>query len=221
MICDNENIPWRVTGPFLHGCLHIVSFVCLFVYLHVSFLLPLLLILLLLSLLLLFCWRFVVIALISVLRLDYKIGHRKSFWYSPFLIHDYDYDSTTDEMYSLRSCSIGINRFWLVCLSFFAFYWLGEDRSRLLNQLFQVASSQVETVENYVSIICVISSQTGVAAWQPKTVGKVFYWETLPSSTRLIPLEHDRSLREVLFKNVMLKQEITGSGPLSVCPKIT
>ena len=127
-------------GPFLHGCLHFVSFICLFVYLHVFFLLPLLLISLLLSLLFLFCWRFVVIALISVLRIDYKIGHRKSFWYSPFLIHDYDYDSTTDEMYSLRSCSIGINRFWLVCLSFFAFYWLGEDRSRLLNQLFQVAS---------------------------------------------------------------------------------
>jgi len=78
---------------------------------------------------------------------------------------------------------------WLVCLSFFAFYWLGEDPSRLLNQLFQVASSQVETVENYVSIICV----------KPKTVGKVFYWEPLTSSTRLIPLEHDRNLREVLF----------------------
>jgi len=88
---------------------------------------------------------------------------------------------------------------WLVCLSFFAFYWLGEDPSRLLNQLFQVASSQVETVENYVSIICVISSQTGIAAWQPKTVGKVFHWEPLTSSTRLIPLEHDRNLREVLF----------------------
>ena len=66
-------------GPFLHACLHIVSFVCLFVYLDVfaCVLLPLLLILLLLSLLLLFCCRFVVIARLSVLRLDYN---------SPFLI---------------------------------------------------------------------------------------------------------------------------------------
>lgn len=89
-------------GPFLHACLHIVSFVCLFFYLHVfaCVLLPLLLILLLLSLLLLFCCRFVVNALLSVLRWNYKMGHRKSFWYSPFLIQFFahDYDSTTDEM---------------------------------------------------------------------------------------------------------------------------
>ena len=164
-------------------------FVCLFICMLFFLLLPLLLILVLL----LFCWRFVVIALLSVLHLDYKIGHRKSFWYSPFLIQFFahDYNSITDEMYSLRSRSIGIK----------SFGWLGWGKTvlRWLINFFKWPQTRLKQSKkhlcDYIAIIWVISSQTGEAAWQPKTVGKVFYWETLTSSTRLIPLEHDRSLR--------------------------
>ena len=119
VICDNENIPWRVRtilawlSSYCISCLSVCLFACFFFAFAavVDFGVVV-------WLLLLFCWRFVVIALLSVLRLDYKIGHRKSFWYSPFLIQFFahDYDSTTDETYSLRSRSIGINRFWLVGL---------------------------------------------------------------------------------------------------------
>ena len=107
---------------------------------------------------------------------------------------------------TIRSCSIGIDRFWLVGVfrvlmgkNCFRLVWL-------IMQLFQAASNQVETVEKALALLCRVIVACVRAIPRSYRVSTANGWKTVllrnvnrinPNQLqlkRLIPIEHDLKL---------------------------